>query len=140
MHRLSRRIPVIGGAVLGGVAALVIAGCGSSTSHTVTQTVTSAGASSASTEPAAFSSGGGMTINQIFKKAGPGVVDIVVTAPATGSSSSLFGGGSGSGEQQDEGAGVVYNDNGCSSEAGALTLITPTSVDGSVPISFAEAT
>jgi putative serine protease PepD len=112
MHRLSRRIPVIGGAVLGGVAALVIAGCGSTTSHTVTQTVTSAGASSSSTEPAAFSSGGGMTINQIFKKAGPGVVDIVVTAPATGSSSSLFGGGGGSGEQQDEGAGVVYNDSG----------------------------
>jgi putative serine protease PepD len=111
MHRLSRRIPVIGGAVLGGVAALVIAGCGSSTSHTVTQTVTSAGASSSSTEPAAFSSGGGMTISQIFKKAGPGVVDIVVTAPASGSSGSLFGGGS-SGQQQDEGAGVVYNDQG----------------------------
>jgi putative serine protease PepD len=112
MDRLSRRIPVIGGAVLGGVAALVIAGCGSSTSHTVTQTVTSAGASSSSTEPAAFSSGGGMTISQIFKKAGPGVVDIVVTAPATGGSSSLFGGGGSSGQQQDEGAGVVYNDNG----------------------------
>jgi putative serine protease PepD len=110
MRRLSRWIPVTGAAV----AALVIAGCGSSTSHTVTQTVTSAGASSSSTEPAAFSSGGGMTINQIFKKTGPGVVDILVTAPSSGSSSSLFGGGgsSGSGEQQDEGAGVVYNDNG----------------------------
>jgi putative serine protease PepD len=112
MHRLSRRIPVIGGAVLGGVAALVVAGCGSSTSHTVTQTVTSAAAASSTTEPAAFSSGGGMTINQIFKKTGPGVVDIVVTAPASGSSGSLFGGGSSSGEQQDEGAGVVYNDSG----------------------------
>ena len=112
MRRLSRWIPVTGGAVLGGVAALVIAGCGSSTSHTVTQTVTSAAASSSSTEPAAFSSGGGMTVNQIFKKAGPGVVDIVVTAPASGGSGSLFGGGSSSGEQQDEGAGVVYNDNG----------------------------
>ena len=44
MRRLSRWIPVTGGAVLGGVAALVIAGCGSSTSHTVTQTVTSAAA------------------------------------------------------------------------------------------------
>jgi putative serine protease PepD len=111
MHKLSRRIPVTGAAVLGGVAALVISGCGSSTSHTVTQTVTSAVASSSSTEPAAFSSGGGLTISQIFKKAGPGVVDIVVTAPASGGSS-LFGGGGSSGEQQDEGAGVVYNDNG----------------------------
>jgi putative serine protease PepD len=110
MRRLNRWIPVTGGAVLGGVAALVIAGCGSSTSHTVTQTVTSAGASGSTTEPAAFSSGAGLTVNQIFKKAGPGVVDIVVTAPASGSSGSLFGGGSG--QQQDEGAGVVYNDQG----------------------------
>jgi putative serine protease PepD len=112
MRRLSRSIPVTGGAVLGGIAALVIAGCGSSTTHTVTQTVTSAAASSSSTEPAAFSSGGGLTVNQIFKKAGPGVVDIVVTSPASSDSGSLFGGGSGSGEQQDEGAGVVYNDSG----------------------------
>jgi putative serine protease PepD len=112
MRRLSRCNPVIGGAVLGGVAALAIAGCGSTTNHTVTQTVTNAGASSSRTEPAAFSGGGGgMTINQIFKKAGPGVVDIVVTAPASGSGS-LFGGGSSSGEQQDEGAGVVYDDSG----------------------------
>ncbi|MFZ0386701.1 MAG: trypsin-like peptidase domain-containing protein [Solirubrobacteraceae bacterium] len=110
MRRLSRWIPVTGGAVLGGVAALVIAGCGSSTSHTVTQTVTSSGAASTSSEPTAFSSGGGLTVNQIFKKAGPGVVDIVVTAPASGSTGSLFGGGSG--KQQDEGAGVVYNDKG----------------------------
>src|ERR1700744_4094343 len=111
MRRLSRWIPVTGGAVLGGVAALVIAGCGSSTSHTVTQTVTRSGAARTTTsEPAAFSSGGGLTVNQIFKKAGPGVVDIIVTAPASGSSGSLFGGGSG--KQQDEGAGVVYNDKG----------------------------
>ena len=32
------------------------------------------------------------------------------------------------------------NVSGCSSEAGASTLITPTSVDGSVPTSFADAT
>jgi len=110
MRRLSRWIPVTGGAVLGGVAAVVIAGCGSSQSHTVTQTVTSSSAASTSSEPAAFSSGGGQTVNQIFKKDGPGVVDIVVTAPASGSTGSLFG--SGSGKQQDEGAGVVYNDKG----------------------------
>jgi len=114
MRRLSRWIPVTGAAALGGVAALVIAGCGSSQSHTVTQTVTSSSSSAgaSSSEPAAFSSGGsGLTVNQIYKKTGPGVVDIVVTAPASSSSSSLFGGGS-SGEQQDEGAGVVYNDKG----------------------------
>jgi putative serine protease PepD len=109
MRRFSRWIPVTGGAVLGGVAALAIAGCGSSSSHTVTRTVTSSSASGATTEPAAFSSGGGMTINQIYKKAGPGVVDIVVTTSG-GGSDSLFGGGGGT--QKDEGAGVVYNDQG----------------------------
>jgi putative serine protease PepD len=108
MRRLSRWIPVSGGAVLGGIAALAVAGCGSSTSHTVTKTVTSSSAASATTEPAAFSGGGGMTINQIYKKAGPGVVDIVVTTSGNGSES-LFGGG---GSQKDEGAGVVYNDHG----------------------------
>jgi putative serine protease PepD len=108
MRRLSRWIPVTGGAVLGGVAALALAGCGSSSDHTVTKTVTSSSAAAATTEPAAFSSGGGMTINQIYKKAGAGVVDIVVTTSGNGSQS-LFGGG---GSQKDEGAGVVYNDQG----------------------------
>jgi putative serine protease PepD len=113
MRRLSRWIPVTGAAVLGGVAALVIAGCGSSTTHTVTQTVTSSSAAGTSSEPTAFSSGGGESVNQIYKKDGPGVVDIVVTAPATSSGSSLFGGGGSSGgTQEDEGAGVVYNDQG----------------------------
>ena len=108
MRRLSRWIPAGGGAVLGVAAALVIAACGSSSSHTVTRTVTSTSAANATSEPAAFSSGGGMSINQIYKKAGPGVVDIVVTSSASGSNS-LFGGG---GTQKDEGAGVVYNDQG----------------------------
>ena len=108
MRRPSRWIPITGGAVLGGVAALAIAGCGSSSSHTVTRTVTTSNASAATTEPAAFSSGGGMSINQIYKKDGPGVVDIVVTTSG-GSGGSLFGGG---GSSKDEGAGVVYNDKG----------------------------
>ncbi len=107
MRRFSAGIPVAGGAVL---AALAIAGCGSSTSHTVTQTVTSpASSTSGATEPASFSNGGGLTVNQIYKKAGPGVVDIVVTTHGS-SGSSLFGGSSG--EQKDEGAGVVYNKQG----------------------------
>jgi putative serine protease PepD len=110
MRKPSRVIPLTGGAVLAGVAALALAGCGSSQSHTVTRTVTSQSAAGASTEPAAFSSAGGMTINQIYKKAGPGVVDIVVTTSGSSGSNSLFGGGSGS--QKDEGAGVVYNDQG----------------------------
>jgi putative serine protease PepD len=109
MRRLSRRIQITGGAVLGGIAAVAIAACGSSTSHTVTRTVTSPSASSSTSEPAAFSSGGGMTINQIYKKAGPGVVDIVVTTSG-GGGNSLFGGGGGT--QKDEGAGVVYDNQG----------------------------
>jgi putative serine protease PepD len=107
MRRLSRWMPVGGGAAIAAAAALAVAGCGSSSSHTVTRTVTTSSAAGSTSEPAAFSSGGGMTINQIYKKAGPGVVDIVVTT--SGSGNSLFGGGS---AQKDEGAGVVYNDQG----------------------------
>ncbi|MGI9183831.1 MAG: S1C family serine protease [Solirubrobacteraceae bacterium] len=59
--------------------------------------------------PASFSKGSGMTVNQIYKAASPGVVDIVVTSQSQGSS--FFGGG-GSQKTQGEGAGVVYNKNG----------------------------
>ncbi len=119
MRRLSRWTPAAAGAIAGGVLALGIAGCGSSSSHTVTKTVSGASAATATTsatsQPTSFASGGGLSINQIYKQAGPGVVDIVVTAPATsGSTGGLFGGGGGGtqGSQQDEGAGVVYDKQG----------------------------
>jgi S1-C subfamily serine protease len=112
MTRLSRLIPIIGGAIAGGVIALVIAS-GSGTTHYVTTTVVQpSSTSSASAEPTSFSSGKGLSINQIYKAASPGVVDILVTTQSQSPSLGLFGGGGQSQQSQAEGAGVVYNTKG----------------------------
>lgn len=104
MKNFSRWLPIIGGAVAGGVIALVIAS-GAGSSKTVTTTVVRP--SQPAAVPASFSHGNGMTINQIYKTASPGVVDIIVTSQSAGSNS-YFGGGA----QKGEGAGVVYNSSG----------------------------
>ena len=108
MRKLSRWIPVIGGAIAGGIIALVIASNNHSTKSVTTTVVTQ---TSASSEPTAFAKTGstGMSINQIYKQDAPGVVDILVTSKATSSSGGLFGGG---GTEVGEGAGVVYDDKG----------------------------
>jgi putative serine protease PepD len=108
MRKLSRWIPVIGGAIAGGIIALIIASNGSSTRSVTTTTVVQTG--SGTSEPTAFSRSGstGMSINQIYQQDGPGVVDILVKA-RTSTGSNLFGGG---GTEEGEGAGVVYNDKG----------------------------
>src|SRR3984957_9687679 len=111
MKSFSRWIPIIGGAVAGGVIALVIAS-GSNSTRSVTTTVIQQG--SAQSEPTAIRSTGGMTINQIYKSASPGVVDILVTSQSQSPSLGFFGGG-GQGQtqkEQGEGAGVVYNSQG----------------------------
>jgi putative serine protease PepD len=112
MRKLSRWVPVIGGAIAGGIIALVIASTGnhSSTKSVTTTVVQSNGATS---EPTSFARSGssGMSINQIYQQDGPGVVDILVKSKSSGASSnSLFGGGSS--VEEGEGAGVVYNDQG----------------------------
>ena len=105
MRKLSRWIPIIGGAIAGGIIALVIASSNNS-NKTVTTTVVQ---QSTSTEPTSFAgSGRGMSINQIYKADAPGVVDIVVTSKGQGNS--LLGGGGGT--QKGEGAGVVYDTKG----------------------------
>ena len=105
MRKSSRWIPVIGGAVAGGIIALVIA-TNTHTTRTVTSTVVQQATST--TEPASLrSSGAGMSINQIYKSAAPGVVDIKVRSKSSGSS--LLGGG---GTEEGEGAGVVYDSKG----------------------------
>jgi putative serine protease PepD len=112
MKSFSRWIPIIGGAIAGGVIALVIASTTSST-HSVT-TTTVVDQTGGQGEPASFKSTGGMTINQIYKSASPGVVDILVTSQSQSPSLGFFGGG-GQGQtqkEQGEGAGVVYNSQG----------------------------
>ena len=109
MRRLGRWLPIIGGAIAGGVIALIIASS-SSTTRTVTTTVVQQGSSSTSSLPTAFKSGTGMSINQIYKSASPGVVDILVTAQGQNQGFGFFGGNGGT--TQGEGAGVVYDSNG----------------------------
>jgi putative serine protease PepD len=109
MSRLSRWIPIIGGAIAGGVIALVIASGNNTSNHSVTTTVVQQGASSP--EPTSFKSGGGLSINQIYKAASPGVVDILVTSQSQSNGFGFFG-GSGSQKQVGEGAGVVYDSKG----------------------------
>ena len=112
MRRLSRWLPIIGGAIAGGVIALIIASSSTST-KTVTTTVVQQGSSTTSAEPTAFKSGTGLSINQIYKAASPGVVDIKVTAQSSNQGFGFFGGGQGGGGvTEGEGAGVVYDSKG----------------------------
>jgi putative serine protease PepD len=114
MKLLSRWIPVIGGAIAGGVIALIIAsGTTGNTTTTVYQPSGGTASSASSTsEPASIKSTGGMTINQIYRAASPGVVDILVTSQSQNPSLGFFGGGGGNQTQEGEGAGVVYNKQG----------------------------
>jgi putative serine protease PepD len=109
MRSLSRWILILGGAIAGGVIALVIAS-GSTSTRSVTTTVIQQG--SAQSEPTAIRTTGGMTINQIYKSASPGVVDILVTSQSQSSNLGFFGGNGATQKTEGEGAGVVYNSNG----------------------------
>ncbi len=100
MSSFSRWIPIIGGAVAGGVIALIIAGGSGSNSRSVTTTVTR---QQQAALPASFSKQSGMTINQIYRSASPGVVDIVVTAQSTNPGFGFFGGQGGSPEDPGRG-------------------------------------
>ena len=106
MKRLSRLLPVIGGAVAGGAIALAVAS-GSTTTHSVTTTVVQP--SSAPTLPTSFNNGKAQTINQLFRQVGPGVVDI--TTSSSQNTSGIFGFGQ-SQQTQGEGAGVVFDKKG----------------------------
>ncbi len=110
MSRIGRLVPIIGGAIAGGAIALVVAS-GSSGTHTVTTTVAQP-QSQNSTVPTSLSATKGLTINQIYRAASPGVVDITVTEQQQ--SGGLGFGGSGGQQQQatGEGAGVVYDTKG----------------------------
>jgi putative serine protease PepD len=108
MRSMSRWLLIIGGAIAGGVIALIIASASTSTKSVTTTVIQQGGTNS--TEPTSFKGGTGLSINQIYKSASPGVVDIVVTARAQNSGFGFFGGQGGT--TKGEGAGVVYDTNG----------------------------
>src|SRR5437588_11707932 len=99
MKRIGGVVGIVGGAIAGGLIALVVAS-GSTTSHS---SVTTTVVQPARAVPTSVSTGHGMTVNQIYRSASPGVVDITVTS-ISNSGGFPFGG---SQETQGEGAGVV---------------------------------
>jgi putative serine protease PepD len=108
MSRFSVLLPTaITGAIAGGVVAIAIAG-GTGSSKTVTEVVTQPNQGSA--VPTTLSKAEGMTINQIYRKASPGVVDITVISQQN-SGSNAFGTPS-TQKTEGEGAGVVYDRKG----------------------------
>jgi S1-C subfamily serine protease len=96
MKRVIRAIPIVVGAIAGGLIALALSG--GNTTKTVTTTVIQ---QSAPGEPTSFGGTRPLSINQIYHQDSPGVVDIIVTT----TSNSLFG----SQQSTGEGAGVVYD-------------------------------
>jgi|SRR5579875_128644 len=104
MFRLRYLLPVLTAALAGAVIALALSGGGSTRTVTVVQPARGASVPSSLTTLAPTK---GLTINQIFRQDGPGVVDIVVTAQT--STGGFFGGTQ---ETQGEGAGVVYDTKG----------------------------
>jgi S1-C subfamily serine protease len=107
MKSLRTVLPVLFGALAGAIVALIISSGG--TTKTVTDDIVSAGSS----VPTALTKSSGTTINSIYQKASPGVVDIDVTSVTKSSDS--FGGGffqAPSETTEDEGAGVVLNKQG----------------------------
>jgi putative serine protease PepD len=100
-------LAVLSAALVGAVIALAVSNGGNSNTHTVTVAQPARGTGVPSSLPTSLTATKGQTVNQIFRQAGPGVVDIVVT------SNTNSGGFFGSPQQtQGEGAGVVYDTKG----------------------------
>ncbi|MDQ6607759.1 MAG: trypsin-like peptidase domain-containing protein [Actinomycetota bacterium] len=111
---MKRFLPVIiAGAVAGGVVGLIAAN-DNSTTRIITETSGSAvAAAHPGPVPTALSSSKGRTVNQIFKMAGPGVVDIQVNATSSSNGSGgFFGFGGGTQQTRAEGSGFVLDKNG----------------------------
>lgn len=102
MKSLRTILPVLGGAVAGAIVALIIAhGGGNGGTKTVDLVSQTAGS-----VPTALTKASGSSINAIFRKDSPGVVDIEVTSV---SNNNFFGQSTTS---QAEGAGVVFDKQG----------------------------
>ena len=108
MSRMSRLIPIIGGAVAGGVIALVIASGGTSHSSTTTTVFKSAPSTSI---PSSFTAGKGLTINQIYRAA-RARASSTSRSPPPASRRAASARSAEASRQQGEGAGVVYDTKG----------------------------
>jgi len=107
MKRPIRLLPILAAAVAGAVVAAVIVASSGSNTKSVTTTVVEPAHGSTLPTSLASTQGQGLTVNQIHRQAGPGVVDITVTSQS--GSGGFFGGTQ---QTQGEGAGVVYDTKG----------------------------
>lgn len=103
MRHKNRWLGVLAGAVAGGLIAWAVASGGNGNSSTTTVLQSSGGVGI----PTSLTNQQGMSINQIYRQDGPGVVDITVISNST--TGSLFGGTQ---RTEGEGAGVVYDTKG----------------------------
>jgi len=107
---MNRMLPVIAGALAGALIA-IIATSGAGGTRSVTTTVVQPTRGSAiPTSLSGSTSGRGLTINQIYRKDAPSVVDIVVTTTTSSPGFGFIPGGTQ--QSQGEGAGVVYDAKG----------------------------
>jgi putative serine protease PepD len=106
MKQLRVILPALAGAAAGAIVALAIGGGSGGSGHTVTTTTVVQPARS-SAQPASLSPGHGLSIGQIYRKDGPGVVDITTSSTGT---SGIFG--FGQQHTEGEGAGIVYDKRG----------------------------
>ena len=104
-RRFRSLFPVLAGAVAGGAIALTVTSGGGATHSVTTTTVVQP----AQGLPTSASPAHGLTVNQLYHQAAPGVVDIVVTATSNSGGFGFFGGPQ---RSQGEGAGVVYDTKG----------------------------
>jgi S1-C subfamily serine protease len=112
MSRLIKVLPVIGGAVAGAIVALLVANGGSTKTITEVQSPPTSTSSVPAASTTSSSTGGpaAMTINAIYKKDSPGVVDITAVSTTAGTNQGFFS--TPSQTTEDEGAGVVFNKQG----------------------------
>lgn len=106
MKQLRVILPALAGAAAGAIVALAIGGGGGGGTRTVV-TTTQVPSSAQSTETASLAPGHGLSIGQIYRKDGSGVVDI--TTRSTGGTG-IFG--FGTQQVEGEGAGIVYDKRG----------------------------
>src|SRR5579884_2652754 len=98
MTRLNRFLPVLAGAVAGGAIALAVASGASNSGKSTTTTVVQTGRGASI--PSSLTTGKGLSVNQIFHQASPGVVDIIVNTTSDGGSFGFPGFGGGQQQQQ----------------------------------------
>jgi putative serine protease PepD len=110
MNRAGVLMAAIAGALAGGAIALAVA-TGSTSSSQSTTTVVQP--SRGERIPTSIANGHAVSVNQIYRQASPGAVDIKVTLNSKAGSGGLgFPGFGGSQPQGAEGAGVVYDNKG----------------------------